>query len=113
VLLLRRSDLPGPRRFSYNEVSAELKAPDAEGPHMKPNIHPEYVETTVSCACGNKFVTGSTRKKITVDICSACHPFFTGKMKYVDTTGRIDKFNNKYNWGNRKKAGEGAAEPAK
>jgi large subunit ribosomal protein L31 len=76
---------------------------------MKEGIHPKYEEATVTCGCGNKFATRSTKKNITVEICSACHPFFTGKMKYVDTTGRVEKFQRKYNWANRKKAG---AEPA-
>jgi large subunit ribosomal protein L31 len=72
---------------------------------MKANIHPEYLETTVSCGCGNKFVTRSTKKNISVEICSACHPFFTGKMKLVDTAGRVDKFQRKYkDWDKRKKA---------
>ena len=70
---------------------------------MKSGIHPEYNEATVTCGCGNKFTTRSTRKKITVEICSACHPFFTGKMKFVDTTGRVEKFTRKYNWANRNK----------
>ena len=74
---------------------------------MKEGIHPEYAEATVVCGCGNKFVTRSTKKNITVEICSACHPFFTGKMKYLDTTGRVEKFQKKYNWDKRKKAGEG------
>jgi len=77
---------------------------------MKEGIHPKYVEATVTCGCGNKFVTRSTKKNITVEICSACHPFFTGKMKYVDTTGRVEKFQRKYNWDKRKKQ---AAETAK
>ena len=76
---------------------------------MKAGIHPEYVEATVTCGCGNKFVTRSTRKNITVEICSACHPFFTGKMKYVDTTGRVEKFQRKYKWDQRKKQGAAAA----
>ena len=63
---------------------------------MKADIHPKYEEATVTCGCGNKFTTRSTKKNITVEICSACHPFFTGKMKYVDTTGRVEKFNKKY-----------------
>ncbi len=78
---------------------------------MKADIHPKYEETTVSCGCGNKFTTRSTKKNIAVEICSACHPFFTGKMKYVDTTGRVEKFTKKYNWGNRAKPGE-VAKPA-
>jgi large subunit ribosomal protein L31 len=82
---------------------------------MKADIHPKYEETTVSCGCGNKFTTRSTKKNIAVEICSACHPFFTGKMKYVDTTGRVEKFTKKYNWANRAKKGEEVkpAEPAK
>jgi large subunit ribosomal protein L31 len=79
---------------------------------MKKEIHPKYEETTVTCGCGNKFVTRSTKKNINTEICSACHPFFTGKMKYVDTTGRVEKFQRKYNWDKRKKAGESEAPPA-
>ncbi len=76
---------------------------------MKDGIHPKYEESTVTCGCGNKFVTRSTKKNINVEICSACHPFFTGKMKYVDTTGRVEKFHKKYGWDKRKKQGEAAA----
>jgi large subunit ribosomal protein L31 len=80
---------------------------------MKAGIHPKYEEATVVCGCGNKFTTRSTKKAITVEICSACHPFFTGKMKFVDTTGRVEKFQRKYNWANRKKApGAEAEQPA-
>lgn len=64
---------------------------------MKPNIHPEYNEITVSCSCGSTFVTRSTSKKdVHLDVCSECHPFYTGKQKIVDTAGRIDKFRRKY-----------------
>lgn len=63
---------------------------------MKEGIHPKYQETTVTCGCGNKFKTRSTKKELRVDICNACHPFFTGKLKYVDTAGRIEKFQNKF-----------------
>ena len=63
---------------------------------MKEGIHPEYVEATVTCGCGNKFTTRSTRKKIMVEICSACHPFFTGRQKLIDTEGRVDRFQKKY-----------------
>jgi large subunit ribosomal protein L31 len=70
-----------------------------EAKAMKKGIHPEYVESTVTCGCGNTFKTRSTKKNIAVELCSACHPFFTGKMKYVDTTGRVEKFQKKYaNW---------------
>jgi large subunit ribosomal protein L31 len=63
---------------------------------MKPKIHPEYIECKVTCGCGNHFLTRSTRKEIHVEVCSACHPFYTGKQKFVDTAGRIEKFNKKY-----------------
>jgi len=63
---------------------------------MQAKIHPEYQKSTISCACGARFETRSTRKEIHVDICSACHPFFTGKQKLVDTAGRVDRFKKKY-----------------
>jgi large subunit ribosomal protein L31 len=63
---------------------------------MKDEIHPDYVETTVVCGCGNTFKTRSTKPKIHVEICSACHPFYTGKQKFVDTAGRVEKFQRKY-----------------
>jgi len=63
---------------------------------LKPKIHPEYREVTVTCACGNKFPTRSTRKTINVEICSNCHPFFTGKQKLIDTAGRVERFRRKY-----------------
>lgn len=63
---------------------------------MKQGIHPQYFDNcAVTCACGNKFTTGSTLEKIDVEVCSACHPFFTGQHKFVDIKGRIDKFNEK------------------
>lgn len=63
---------------------------------MKENLHPKYEETTVTCACGNVIKTSSTKSDIKVDICSKCHPFFTGKQKLVDTGGRVDRFNRRY-----------------
>jgi large subunit ribosomal protein L31 len=64
---------------------------------MKDGIHPTYYsDSTVVCVCGNTFKTGSTQKEVRVDICSACHPFFTGKQKLMDTEGRIDRFRKKY-----------------
>jgi large subunit ribosomal protein L31 len=63
---------------------------------MKQGIHPKYVETHVHCGCGNTFTTRSTQKELKVDICNNCHPFFTGKLKFVDTAGRIEKFKNKF-----------------
>ena len=64
---------------------------------MKPGIHPKYIECNVSCVCGNSFKTHSVLPEIKVDICSACHPFFTGKQKIVDTAGRVERFKRK--WG--------------
>jgi large subunit ribosomal protein L31 len=63
---------------------------------MKSDIHPKYMETTVRCACGNEFTTGSTKENIRVEICSKCHPFFTGKQKLMDTAGRVERFRRKY-----------------
>lgn len=63
---------------------------------MKPDIHPEYKDVKVTCACGNTFDTRSTSDAIQTDICSACHPFFTGKQKFVDTAGRVEKFQKKF-----------------
>ncbi|MDQ7820514.1 MAG: 50S ribosomal protein L31 [Armatimonadota bacterium] len=63
---------------------------------MKKGIHPPYYQATVVCACGNTFVTGSTRQMIRVEICSRCHPFFTGQRKFVDAEGRVQKFARKY-----------------
>lgn len=63
---------------------------------MKPGIHPDYKETTVNCACGATWTTRSTASKISVEICSNCHPFFTGKQKLMDSAGRVDKFLSKY-----------------
>ncbi|MBX6363570.1 MAG: 50S ribosomal protein L31 [Gemmatimonadetes bacterium] len=65
---------------------------------MKPDIHPVYQTATVHCACGNSWQTRSTSKDIHTDICSSCHPFFTGRQKLVDTAGRVERFRQK--WGN-------------
>jgi large subunit ribosomal protein L31 len=66
---------------------------------MKKGIHPNYNETRVVCACGNSFLTRSTKKEIRVEICSMCHPFFTGKQKLVDTAGRLERFQRRYKKG--------------
>ena len=63
---------------------------------MREGIHPDYQEATVTCNCGNTFLTGSTKSELHVEICSACHPFYTGQQKAVSARGRIDKFNKKY-----------------
>jgi large subunit ribosomal protein L31 len=65
---------------------------------MKAKIHPEYVACKVHCACGSDFETRSTREEIRVDICAACHPFFTGRQKFVDAAGRIQRFQDKFKW---------------
>ena len=63
---------------------------------MKAGIHPDYYQATVTCNCGNTFVTGSTKEDIHVEICSKCHPFYTGKQKLVDSDGRVDRFKKRY-----------------
>jgi len=63
---------------------------------MKAEIHPKYQQVNVHCACGETWTTGSTRKELRIEICSKCHPYFTGKQKLVDTAGRIDRFQKKY-----------------
>ena len=63
---------------------------------MKEGIHPKYEQTEIRCACGEVIKTGSTKENLRVDICSKCHPFFTGKQKLVDTGGRVDKFKKRY-----------------
>jgi len=69
---------------------------------MKEKIHPKYVDCVVTCACGNTFTTRSTVEQMNIEICGACHPFFTGKQKFVDTAGRVEKFQKRYGWGNKK-----------
>lgn len=64
---------------------------------VKEGIHPQYSEAVVRCACGETFTTGSIKKEIKVEICSKCHPFFTGKQKFVDTGGRVERFKRKFN----------------
>lgn len=75
----------GSIRYSYSEVNK-----------MKEGLHPEYYQATVTCNCGNTFVTGSTKSEIHVEVCSKCHSFYTGQQKSAQARGRIDKFNKKY-----------------
>jgi len=77
-------------------VVGKIQSPPIEEKIMKPGIHPNYVEATVQCACGHSFQTRSTQPNIKVEICSECHPFFTGKQKLMDTEGRVEKFMQKY-----------------
>lgn len=65
---------------------------------LKPNIHPKYEKTTITCACGAVYEVGSTKKAIKVDICAKCHPFFTGVQKIIDTGGRVERFRQKYGY---------------
>lgn len=73
---------------------------------MKAGIHPKYGPCKVTCACGNRFTTRSTRPEIRVDICNACHPFFTGEQRFVDSAGRVDKFRKRYARAGRSGAGQ-------
>ena len=79
---------------------------------MKEGIHPDYPPATVSCACGNSFVTRSTRGDFTVDVCSACHPFYTGTQKLIDAAGRVDRFRKRYEQKKAPAAAPKAAEAA-
>ena len=73
---------------------------------MKKDIHPKYFETTITCACGNVIKTRCTAKDIHVEICSTCHPFFTGKQKLIDTAGRVERFRKKYEKLQKKEEGK-------
>lgn len=64
---------------------------------MKTGIHPKYYQATITCACGNTFTVGSTRENMRVDICSKCHPFYTGTQRIVDTAGRVERFRRRFN----------------
>ena len=78
----------------YEEHGAPIR--QNRNPFMKAATHPSYEEVRVQCACGNRFETRSTQAEIHLDICAACHPFFTGKQKLVDTAGRVERFRRKY-----------------
>jgi len=86
-------DLAVRASLCYHVVSGRAK----EELTMKTGIHPKYNRIKVTCACGETFETGSTSDEIKVEICSKCHPFFTGKQKFVDTGGRVERFKRKYN----------------
>ena len=83
---------------------------------MKKEIHPEYKATVITCGCGAQIETRSTKEKIAIEICSQCHPFYTGKQKFVDTAGRVEKFQRRYAWSEdkarAKATGSKAEEPA-
>lgn len=69
----------------------------SRGSTMKAGIHPNYVEATVTCACGNTFAVGSTKPTLKVDVCSKCHPFYTGQQRILDTAGRVERFRKRFN----------------
>ena len=79
---------------------------------MKQGIHPDYMECTVKCSCGNTFVTRSTKPELKIDICSACHPFYTGQQKFVDTGGRVQRFADKFGSAKERVAEREAAKKA-
>ncbi|MBX3221700.1 MAG: 50S ribosomal protein L31 [Labilithrix sp.] len=80
---------------------------------MREGIHPEYPPATVSCACGNTFVTRSTRGDFQVDVCSNCHPFYTGTQKLIDAAGRVDRFRKRYGDGTKPAAAKAAPKAEK
>jgi large subunit ribosomal protein L31 len=85
-------------RFTLSAFGPATRRPREQESTMKSGIHPEYVETTVTCTCGNTFTTRSTAKNgvIHADICSSCHPFYTGKQKILDTGGRVARFERRF-----------------
>ena len=85
------------KRYRINYERTNAGVGQTGGFYMKEKIHPKYEMTKISCACGNVIETRSTVKDLKVEICSTCHPFFTGKQKLVDTAGRIERFRRKYN----------------
>jgi large subunit ribosomal protein L31 len=85
-----------PRRGIISVRFAPITLRDVIGGTLKDGIHPKYVESKVVCSCGETFITRSTLAEIKVEVCSACHPFYTGKQKLVDTAGRVERFNRKY-----------------
>ena len=95
----RASEVTGPQRWRgrlAHWVAVRYTLASHWRLTVREKIHPEYTKATISCACGNVIETYSTRGSYTVDVCSACHPFFTGKQKFVDMAGRVDRFRKKY-----------------
>jgi large subunit ribosomal protein L31 len=84
------------RAYGYKECSIKYNDKNRRGEIMREGIHPDYYQANVTCNCGNTFVTGSTKKEIHVEICSKCHPFYTGQQKASQARGRIEQFNKKY-----------------
>ena len=88
--------VPSLANLGLNGVYYYFEISSSGGTKLKEKIHPDYIESKVSCACGEAFETRSTHKVIKVDICSKCHPFFTGREKLLDAEGRVEKFKKKY-----------------
>ena len=84
-------------RVHLDVTICEGQPEQERGNSMKEGIHPDYMECKVTCACGNSFITKSTKPELRLDVCSACHPFFTGQQKFVNRGGRVEKFKKKYN----------------
>ena len=82
--------------LAQSETVRYLSRPSKENEAVKPGTHPEYTKATITCACGHAIETYSTVGSYSIDVCSACHPFFTGKQKLLDTAGRVDRFRRKY-----------------
>ena len=87
--------MPQFNRLGFNVASTEKFATGVTT-NVKPDIHPKYVNATVHCACGETWQTRSTKSEIRLEICSNCHPFFTGKQKLIDTAGRVERFKKRY-----------------
>jgi large subunit ribosomal protein L31 len=94
-VLAQNLDTSARLRLPFNVAQIEKFATGVTD-QVKPDIHPKYVNATVHCACGETWQTRSTKSEIRLEICSSCHPFFTGKQKLVDTAGRVERFNRKY-----------------
>src|SRR5437867_6363343 len=92
---VRSRRLPGPGASGRMGLRRRLSSSRMRG-SMKKNIHPEYHEVLVHCACGETWTTSSTKKELRLEICSKCHPFFTGKQKLVDSAGRVERFRKRY-----------------
>ena len=89
--------MPGRSQTLFFGAAASILTRPSREPTMKAEIHPDYTEIKVTCSCGNEFTTRSTLgEDLQVEVCSACHPFYTGKQKIVDTGGRVDKFRRRY-----------------
>ena len=86
-----------PGRPDLDRRARTVRRRGRRGSTMKANIHPKYYEATVTCACGNTFTLGSTKPTLRVDVCSKCHPFFTGQQRILDTTGRVERFRRRFN----------------